>query len=96
MKVARFQLGEDKVREGSGLQILVMHQPPSKGPRRARVRLNSAGRPQRSPGGGHLRLPDLVEQKALVLGEQIVLEQSQGQLVPLDCFWKAVVASLIL
>jgi hypothetical protein len=41
-------------------------------------------------------LRDLVKQQTLVPALQIALEQLQGVLVPLDGFWTAVVAPLVL
>jgi len=52
-------------------------------------------RQERQPAT-HLRFRELAKQEAQVLGEQIVLEQPQGLLMPLQGFWTAVVVALIL
>lgn len=94
------------MRKGCTLQVVVVHEPLATGPSRADVGCDGARRPEVAPGcrpltqGRHstldVRLRDVAQVSEMALRQQVVLEQTQGHLVPLHGFWTSVVASLIL
>src|SRR5581483_5564236 len=100
------RLRHDLTDDGCVLQRAVVHQLLAKGPNRAGIGLRCVSRPQLASGCRlltkkcqptlHVGLRDLINEEALVRTLEILLEQTQGCLMPFQRFWLSLTPFLLL